>query len=382
MTVSRINPLQIEMRSTLPPKRCGVAEFCHSLSMWLPKVCQDITVTSRPLYPDLAEVADAENKGGLEESCVTSGEQRGNLPSKLVIFHYEPRLFEDPRNLKEALVLESHVCMILHNLPHPASAQEIVLRLLLKKSILCIVPLPALIEEVRARYGFQGHIYQFDWPYISDGATVTHTQQEAREQLGITSNCLLLTYGFLSPWKGVEGVLRALKSVVDSGFSIQYAVIGTVQFRFEARIYSDSIITEAASLGLAENLILDTTYQSQSALDVWMNACDYYVCPHIVPIGARQLSSGTIPHALSFGKPVLATPIDCARELLDSGSGFVFEHDTEQLSETVVKLMSNKWMSQNAGANAASHGRRLTMEVFASRLVSAADECLQSLERG
>ena len=164
-----------------------------------------------------------------------------------------------------------------------------------------------------------------------------------KETFGAEGKSVLLTFGLLSPNKGIENVIRALPSILASHPDVVYIVSGATHPHIrkrEGERYRESLLALAENLGVADNLILSNRFVSAEELIQHVGAADIYITPYR---HEEQVVSGTLAIALGAGKAIVATPYWHAKELLADGRGVIvpFE-DPAAIADAVLGLLNNE----------------------------------------
>ena len=134
---------------------------------------------------------------------------------------------------------------------------------------------------------------------------------------------MLLTFGLLSPNKGIETLIRALPDVVATHPDVLYVVLGATHPHLVARegeAYRERLIALGQELGVADHIRFVDGFVEQDALLDYLAAADIYVTPYL---NEAQITSGTLSYAVALGKPVVSTPYWHAAELLTDGVGLL-----------------------------------------------------------
>ncbi len=133
----------------------------------------------------------------------------------------------------------------------------------------------------------------------------------------------MMTFGLLSPNKGIETIIRALPAILDRHPDTVYLIAGATHPHLVARegeAYRESLVDLARSLGVAENLRFVNHYLGDDELVDLLQAADLYVTPYLTE---AQITSGTLAYAIALGKPVISTPYWHAKEALADGVGVI-----------------------------------------------------------
>src|SRR5690606_2711618 len=130
---------------------------------------------------------------------------------------------------------------------------------------------------------------------------------QLKAKLGLGEGLIVLTFGLLSPGKGIETALQALPPVVAKQPGLRYLVVGATHpalVRDQGETYRKSLAALAARLGMGEHIrFVDRFLEDDDLLD-YLQAADIYLTPYP---GEEQITSGTLAYALALGRPVVST---------------------------------------------------------------------------
>ncbi len=162
-----------------------------------------------------------------------------------------------------------------------------------------------------------------------------------RETLGLGAGPLVLTFGLLSPGKGIEVAIRALPEVVRRFPDMRYLVVGATHpalLRREGEHYRETLQALVRELGMEANVrFVDRFLGNEELLD-HLQAADIYLTPYL---GREQVTSGTLSYALAMGRPVVSTPYVHAEEALAGDIGTLVPFgDSTAISTALIDLLS------------------------------------------
>jgi hypothetical protein len=164
-------------------------------------------------------------------------------------------------------------------------------------------------------------------------------QAALKAQFGVAQRRLLLTFGLLSPNKGIETVIRALPAVVRDFPDLIYFVVGATHpavLRQEGEAYRTMLEREAEKLGVREHVAFRGQFVSTDELRDYLQAADIFVTPYL---NEAQVSSGALSYAMGAGAAVVSTPYWHAQELLADRRGHLFPFkDHAALGRTLLEL--------------------------------------------
>ena len=196
-----------------------------------------------------------------------------------------------------------------------------------------------------------------------------------KNRLGVEGKSMILTFGLLSPDKGIEHVVDALPAILARYPDTVYIVLGATHPHIKERdgeIYRESLERRAQTLGVDSNMIFHNRFVSRRELTEFLSAADIDVTPYLKP---EQSTSGTLAYAVGSGKAVISTPYLYARELLADGRGILVPwRDSEAIARAVVDLLSDDAQRLAFRERAAALGRSMLWPAVARRY-------LQSFER-
>ena len=164
-----------------------------------------------------------------------------------------------------------------------------------------------------------------------------------KDKFGTEGKSVLLTFGLLSPNKGIENVIEALPAILKKHPDVVYIVSGVTHPHIrkrEGERYREALQALAARLGVSEHLILNNRFVSTEELIEHVGAADIYVTPYLQE---AQIVSGTLAIALGAGKAIISTPYWHAKELLAEKRGVIVPFaDPPAIADTVNELLENE----------------------------------------
>jgi glycosyltransferase involved in cell wall biosynthesis len=196
-----------------------------------------------------------------------------------------------------------------------------------------------------------------------------------KDGFGTEGKNVLLTFGLLSPNKGIENVIEALPRILERHSNVVYMVSGVTHphvLRREGDKYRDYLQTRAKDLGVEAQVIFRNRFETPQDLVELIGAADIYITPYK---HKAQVVSGTLAYALSAGKAIISTPYLHAVELLDGERGALVPFDDpEAIAEKTIALLDDE---------TGRHAMRKRAYLYARDMVwsRAAQKYMQSFER-
>jgi glycosyltransferase involved in cell wall biosynthesis len=142
-----------------------------------------------------------------------------------------------------------------------------------------------------------------------------------KDRFGVEGKAVLLTFGLLSPNKGIENVIEALPQILSKHKNVAYIVAGATHphiLRREGDKYRASLQALAKEVGVEAQVIFHNRFVSPEEMVEFIGAADIYITPYR---HEAQVVSGTLAYALGAGKAIISTPYWHAIELLDDRRG-------------------------------------------------------------
>jgi len=164
-----------------------------------------------------------------------------------------------------------------------------------------------------------------------------------KDEFGTQGKQVLLTFGLLSPNKGIENVIQAMPAILARHPNVVYMVSGVTHphlLRHEGEKYRHYLRKLAKELGVEDNVIFRDRFESPQGLVELIGAADIYVTPYK---HQAQVVSGTLVYALSAGKAIISTPYLHAIELLDGERGVLVPFDDPgAIAEKTIALLDDE----------------------------------------
>ena len=137
--------------------------------------------------------------------------------------------------------------------------------------------------------------------------------EDAKARFGFEGRSVILTFGLLSPNKGIEYVIDAMPSILRSRPDAVYVVLGATHpnlVREKGEAYRESLVSRARKLGVHDHVVFLDQFVDQTTLLGFISMCDVYVTPYL---NQAQMTSGTLAYSFGLGKAVVSTPYWHAR---------------------------------------------------------------------
>jgi len=164
-----------------------------------------------------------------------------------------------------------------------------------------------------------------------------------KDQFGVEGKFVALTFGLLSPNKGIEHMLRAMPAILREFPNFVYIVLGATHpnlIREQGERYRISLERLAKDLGIKPNVSFYNRFVEIDELIEFIGMADIYITPYL---NQAQITSGTLAYAFGCGKAVVSTPYWYAEELLAEGRGVLVPFgDSQALAREICELLRDE----------------------------------------
>jgi len=163
-----------------------------------------------------------------------------------------------------------------------------------------------------------------------------------KDQFGVEGKKVLLTFGLLSPNKGIEYMIEALPTVIKQHPDVTYIILGATHphvLKVSGEEYRIRLQQLAQNLKVSEHVIFQNRFVELKELCEFLGAADLYITPYIEE---AQIVSGALVYAMGTGKATISTPYWYASEMLSDGRGRIVPFkNPDALAEQVIDLFDN-----------------------------------------
>lgn len=359
------------------PRKCGIATFTHdlrnSVASHLPHAdCMVVAVTDRPgeyRYPnevrfeiqeqnleDYRRAAQFLRFHNVEAICVQHefGIYGGTCGSHLLTFLREARL---------PIVTTLHTILTEPNPNQKRVFEELVhlsqkVVTMSQKGVSILREFYQVPEEKVALipHGIP------DMPFVDPSFY--------KDQFGVEGKRVLLTFGLLSPGKGLEYAIEAMPKIIQHHPDTVYVILGATHpnlVRQQGESYRHRLQQMARDLGVGKHVLFFNRFVELEELKEFIGACDIYLTPYLNP---AQITSGTLSYAFGCGKAVISTPYWHAEELLANGKGCLVPfRDSAAIADAVISLLDDETRLNTMRKNAYLEGRRSVWSRVAQKYV-------------
>lgn len=196
-----------------------------------------------------------------------------------------------------------------------------------------------------------------------------------KAEFGVAGRTVLLTFGLLSPGKGIEQAIRAMPAIVASRPDVLYLVLGATHpniLRRDGEAHRESLKRLAEQLGVTDHVHFLDRFVDLPTLTRAIAAADIYLTPYL---NEAQSVSGTLAYSFGMGKAVISTPYWHAAELLAEGRGILVPFaDPAAIATAVVDLLADPDRLRGMRETAYSLGKEMRWSRIGARYRDVFDQ--------
>ncbi len=368
------------------PRKCGIATFTYDLRTAVAGLfpgadCLVVAINDLPQGYDYGpEVRFEITEQGLD-SYVRAADLLNFRNTEVVCLQHEYGIFGGQagshvlallRNLRAPVVTTLHT--VLHQ-PNPD--QRRVLKQIAELSARLVVMSERGKGYLQDIYGIPEHKIDLiphgipDIPFVDPNFS--------KDKFGVEGKAVALTFGLISPSKGIEHVLRAIPDVIRENPNFVYIVLGATHpnlVREQGENYRLSLERLAKDLGIRKHVIFYNRFVELNELTEFLGVADIYVTPYLNP---AQITSGTLAYAFGSGKAIISTPYWHAEELLAEGRGVLVPFgDAKAIGREICGLLRDETRRHAMRKKAYLLGREMVWSQVAHHYVESFQRARQS----
>src|SRR5580704_4927652 len=294
------------------PRRCGIATFTHDIHRAIAMARPDletcvIAMTDPGCAYDYPPAVRFEIREEAIDEHAQAAEHLNNAGFDIVSLQHEYGIFGGPAggNIVHLLSrLDMPVVTTLHTvLADPTPVQRDVMRRIIDTSAKLVVMSETAGALLRSVHDVPIHRIDViphgipDFPFLEP--------HHAKAEFGFAEKTIILTFGLLSPNKGIEIMLDAMPSIIKSCPNAVYVILGASHpnlVRDQGEAYRDCLTARVRELRIGDHVVFFNQFVDQATLLNFISMCDVYVTPYL---NEAQMTSGTLAYSFGLGKAVV-----------------------------------------------------------------------------
>jgi glycosyltransferase involved in cell wall biosynthesis len=191
-----------------------------------------------------------------------------------------------------------------------------------------------------------------------------------KDKFNLIDRKVIMTFGLLSPGKGLEDVILSLPHVVKKFPDVAYIILGATHpnvIRAHGEEYRHTLENYVINNSLEDNVIFINRFVSYKELLEFILMSDIYVSPYQ---HKNQIVSGTLTYALSCGKAIISTPYWYAEDILTEQTGVLVPFKNQvAMADALIDLLGSESKRNRLRKNAYDKGRGMVWSVIASKYI-------------
>jgi glycosyltransferase involved in cell wall biosynthesis len=383
MNIPRLT--KIAFIGNYPPRKCGIATFTYDL-----RRCVSNATTANCFVVAINNISEGHDYEKEVQARIAEQEIEDyrnaadylNLNNvDIVSLQHEFGIYGGPsgshilallRDLRMPVVTTLHTV-----LSNPNSLQRAILSEIAGLSTRLVVMTERSKRTLESTYGIPSEridLIAHGIPKLPDTP-----QHILKQQFNVQGKPVALTFGLLSPGKGIEFVLRAIPEIIKKFPDFIYLVLGATHptlLREQGERYRINLERLAIETGIQKHVSFYNRFVSIDELTDFIGSADLYITPYL---NEEQAVSGTLAYAFGSGQAVISTPYWHAEELLANGRGVLVPFgDSAAIGNAVIELLGDDARRNQMRKNAQSLGQKMTWDHVSE---SYLDSFLQSREQ-
>jgi glycosyltransferase involved in cell wall biosynthesis len=358
--------LRLAFLSTYRPAQCGIATFTEDLRRATTGEHGVIAVQNEPSITP-PEVSFSISKQARSDYRQAAG--LANIRFDGVSIQHEYGIFGGPDGefvLDFVEALRIPCIATFHTvLPSPSENQRRILRELGNRCDRVMVMSDLAVQLLSSVYGVQASKVVV----IPHGVPNPERVPPALELARFKKEQTLLTFGLLSPGKGIETAIRAVAALQNDFPDIQYVILGATHpelKRREGERYRESLQSLVRELGAESRVTFIDQFTRKEHLCRFLAGAGVYVTPYL---GKDQIVSGTLAYAVAFGLPVVSTPFAYATDLAEKNAAVLFPFgDDQSLADRLRDLFTRSTLRKNLSEAAFRLGKTMRWPIVGTAL--------------
>ncbi|GHV88160.1 glycosyl transferase [Spirochaetia bacterium] len=359
------------------PRQCGIATFTTSLCEAVSAAHPGLSCFAVPIT-DISEGYEYSSRVRfeIEEKNLDSYRQAADFLNSnnpdIVCLQHEYGIFggEDGIFILSLIrKLRMPIVTTLHTITqNPTGKQRRILAEIAERSSFVVVMTEKAVELISTVYAVPLSKIRLIPHGIPEMPFIDPSFYKA--QYDMADKTVLLTFGLLSPNKGIEQVIRALPEIIKTRPETVYIVLGATHpglVRHEGETYRLWLQQLAADLHVEKHVLFRNRFVAPDELKEFLVMADIYITPYLYE---EQITSGTLAYSFGIGNAIISTPYWHAAELLADGRGILVPfRDPAAIAKAVIHLASNEGERNTMRKNAFLSGREMTWPTVARKYV-------------
>lgn len=362
-----VSDLDVVYVGTFVPRTCGIATFTNDLATSIAqemggKPYRVVAITDRPEGYDYPPEVTFEIRQNVIRDYARAAEYLNGSSAQIVNLQHEFGIYGGDAgkylsvllsHLKKPIITTIHTILDNPSADYREAFEDVVnfsqrLVTMSRKGAIMLQEIYGVPQDKISVIHHGVH----DVPFVDSNFY--------KEKFNVEGLTVLLTFGLLSPNKGIETALHALPDVVEKYPDTVYIILGATHPGVKKALgeqYRLSLERKAIDLDIADNVVFHNRFVDLQELTEYMSCCDIYLTPYLAK---EQITSGTLAYAVGMGKAVVSTPYWYAEELLSDSRGVLVDFaDAKGMAEALKGLIGDSMRRNKIRKAAYEFGRTM-----------------------
>ena len=367
--------MNIVLVGTFPPFRGGIANFYHTLADKLSNAHNVSAINFTTQYPKILFPGQSQYEENVEQTI---------YPSERILSTINP--FTWDKTAKRIIELRPDMIIFKYWMPFFAPSFGTLLKKVKKKMdvqsiVICdnIIPHEGrTFDETLTKYFFNNvdsfivmsKSVENDLLSYYPNAKFVYTphplfdlfgdqipKNDAKLQLGIKEKKMLLYFGLIRAYKGLDLLIEAAGKLKKKLQNVKILAVGDCYENQDH--YRELIKTH----DVEDIFDLRMEFVPNNQVHKYFSAADAIVLPY-----KSATQSGVVPVAYHFNKPVIITDVGGLKEIvLDGKTGLVVKPDADHIANGVIKFY-NIWSETDFDSDIEEFKQQFTWNIFIEKL--------------
>jgi glycosyltransferase involved in cell wall biosynthesis len=355
---------RIALIGTHPPRQCGIAVFMDDLAHALVQVSRDIEVLVVGMNDGQSYPYPVRVRVTIDQDTIAAYKAAADALNELDIdvlcVQHEFGIFGGPAG-SYLLTLLRHVRAPVVTTLHTVLEKFTTEQCAVIEELIFLSEKVVVMSDRAVTFLVAQGVPRRKIDLIHHGIPNLGSDRETEKaRMGLSERSLILTFGLLSPNKGIETALQALPAVIRDVPQVTYLVLGATHPHIRAQhgeAYRERLTQLATELGVAAHVRFDDRFAESEVITRAIAAADICLFPYQ---NREQITSGTLARAFGNGKAVISTPFWHAQDLLAEGRGVLVPfRDSGALGAALRDLLRDPDRLAEMEVRALTYGERM-----------------------
>ena len=356
------------------PFRGGISQFTSHFVETLGKKSDILCINFQKQYPSLIFPGQSQ----YDRSNVFL-----QVPNERILTPYNPLTFG--KTAKRILDFEPEQVFFSYWIPFTAYAYGMISRKIKKRSNNIVIKTIAHNLESHEKWAFGDKLTHYAMKYSDSIITLSEsvyniglklfpekdiilgfhptysyynnnrfTKKEAKEKMGLEGKRVILFFGYIKPYKGLDILIKSLPYVLEQMPDVHLLIVGEVYGN--SRLYYDLI----DELNLNDHVTFRRQFVPNEQVEIFFKASDVLALPYI-----HATQSGVAQIGFNMGLGAVVTPVGGLPEIITDKETGIVAHSTLPEDFALALKAFFRLGKKNIIERAGKENRKYSWDVFA-----------------